>query len=116
MRAAPSPIGMRKLSLPNATADGFTAWHRLGLDWIEMMSASQAIITRRVAQRPTPQRIHTMASEKAVAAVESSAAMTRQLLRPPPATLQGAWLAWMSLLSAGMAPYVARTKANSRRR
>ena len=91
------------------------AWATLGLKWMEMMAASGPVIARRTSRTNTPVQWFTMGSEKVEAAVQSSAAMTRQLMRIPPFDPLAAWSALPRLLSVGVEPYRARAKRNARR-
>lgn len=96
--------------------DLFFAWQRLGIEWMSLMAGSGAVIARRTGRRPTARRLHAMASEKVLAATVASQAMARAMPPTIPATLPAMGLAWARILAAGMAPYSARVRANSRRR
>lgn len=85
----------------------------LGLKWMEMMAASGQVVARRTSRINTPAQLFAMGNEKVLAAIVSSNAMTRQLLRAPDAF--ALWMAWPQLLMAGLAPYHARTRRNARR-
>lgn len=90
------------------------AWNSLALRWMEMMTASGQVIAHRTSRNNTPAQMFTMGSEKAVAALQSSHAMTRQLMARPPTSAAATWDAWARLLSSGIAPYRARARRNAR--
>lgn len=96
--------------------DAAIAWTTLGLKWMEMLAASGQVVARRTSRVNTPAQLLRMGSEKIEAAIDSSSAMTRQMLRSPAATASDPWLAWSRLLMAGLAPYHARSVRNARRR
>jgi len=91
------------------------AWASLGLKWMEMMAASAPVIARLSTRTNTPVQWFTMGSEKVEAALQSSAAMTRQMMRILPFGPPAAWSALPTLLSVGVAPYRARAVRNARR-
>ena len=90
------------------------AWGTLGMQWIQMMSASSQAIAHRTGRSNTPAQLFEMGSEKMVAAMEASHAMTRQVLAYPPASLPAIWAAWARLLTTGMTPYRVRAVRNAR--
>jgi hypothetical protein len=92
------------------------AWTTLGLKWMEMLAASGQVVAHRTSRINTPAQFLGMGSEKMSAAIDSSSAMTRQLMRFPYASAFGAWNAWARLLTSGIAPYHARATRNARRR
>jgi hypothetical protein len=94
--------------------DAAFAWSRLGLQWMEMMSASAQVISHRTRRRNTPAQLFTMGSEKVEAAVASSNAMARHLMGVPPSSALAAWDAWARMLASGMGPYHARARSNAR--
>jgi len=95
-------------------ADPF-AWTTLGLKWMEMMAASGQVIARRTSRVNTPAQWLMMGSEKVEAAVHSSAAMTRQMMKARRFDPMAPWDAWTRLLLAGVAPYHSRATRNARR-
>src|SRR5690349_8393989 len=92
------------------------AWSTLSFKWMEMMTASGAVIAHRTRRRNTPAQLFTMGSEKAEAMLESYDAMVRHLLAAQPTNVFDAWHAWARMLSSGMAPFHSRAMRNSRRR
>ncbi len=92
------------------------AWNTLGLNWLQMMSASGQVMARRSRRRNTPAQLFGMASEKVQAALESSQAMSRHMARFPTADPLAMWNAWARLMASGMAPYRSRAVRNARRR
>jgi hypothetical protein len=57
-----------------------------------------------------------MGSEKVLAAIESSSAMTRQMIAFPSGDAIAVWDAWARVLTSGLAPYHARAVRNARSR
>ncbi|HZZ95250.1 MAG TPA: hypothetical protein VFE23_22010 [Usitatibacter sp.] len=96
--------------------DAAFAWSRLGLQWMEMMTASAQVIAHRTRRRNTPAQFFTMGSEKVEAAVASSNAMARHLVAAPPTSALAAWDAWARMLTSGIGPYRTRARLNARRR
>lgn len=90
------------------------AWNTLGLNWLEMMSASGQVIARRSRRNNTPAQLFGMASEKVQAALEASHAMSRHVARFPTADPLAMWNAWARVMASGMAPYRARAVRNAR--
>lgn len=90
------------------------AWSALGLNWLEMMSASGQVIARRSRRTNTPAQLFGMGSEKVQAALESSHAMSRHLATFPTADPLAMWNAWARVLASGMAPYRVRAVRNAR--
>jgi hypothetical protein len=91
------------------------AWMRLGLQWMEMASASTQAFAHRAGRRNTPAQVFEMGSEKLLASIESSTAMGRRMLVPPAANPLAMWTAWLQLLASGMTPYRVRAVSNARR-
>lgn len=91
------------------------AWGRLGLQWMEMMAASGHVIGRRTRRRNTPAELFEMGNEKMQAAVESTHAMSRQLIGFPARGPVAMWNAWARVLASGVAPYHSRAVRNARR-
>ena len=94
--------------------DAALAWNALGLQWLDMMSASGAAIARRTRRQPSPTQLFHMGSEKVEAALESSAAMGRAMSSFPAGDPLAMWGAWARILSSGVAPFHARAKRNAR--
>lgn len=92
------------------------AWSDLGLQWFEMMVASGEVIGRRARRRNTPAQLFEMGNEKVQAAVESSHAMTREMIRFPTGGQLAMWNAWARVLASGVAPYHSRAVRNARTR
>ena len=92
------------------------AWNTLNLRWMEMMAASAQVIAARSARQNTPAQILGMASEKGEAALESAAAMSRHMMRMGTLGPMALPLAWLRMLSSGVAPYHARARRNARSR
>ena len=90
------------------------AWNTLGLNWLQMMSASGQVMARRSRRRNTPAQLFGMASEKVQAALESSQAMSRQMARFPATDPLEMWNAWARVMASGMAPYRVRAVRNAR--
>jgi hypothetical protein len=90
------------------------AWNTLALQWLQMMAASQQAIAHRASRGNTPAQIFEMGSEKALAAVESSAAMARHMASFPASGGLSMWNAWARMLASGMTPYRVRAVANAR--
>ena len=90
------------------------AFGQLGMRWLEMMAASQSVITHRLSRANTPAQVYEMGSEKVEAALRASQALSRHFLRPPPTTPLAALDAWTALMAAGMAPFHAKAVRNSR--
>jgi hypothetical protein len=99
-----------------APVNAALAWTTLGFKWMEMMAASSQVIARRTRRAPTPVQLFRMGSEKAEAALESTNAMTRQMIGFPTHDPMAMWNAWARVLSSGVAPYHARAVRNARRR
>ena len=89
------------------------AWNTLGLNWLEMMSASGQVIARRSRRNNTPAQLFGMASEKVQAALESSQAMSRHMARFPTSDPLAMWNAWARVMASGMAPYRSRAVRNA---
>jgi hypothetical protein len=104
MRRTPTPF------------DAALAWSTLGIQWMEMMAASSQVIARRSRRLNTPAQLFTMGSEKVEAMVESSNAIARHIMAPPPSSALAACEAWARLLASGMAPFHTRATRNARRR
>ena len=90
------------------------AWSHLGLQWLEMMGASGHVIGRRTRRRNTPAQLFEMGNEKVQAAVESSHAMSRQMIGFPTGGPLAMWNAWARVLASGVAPYHSRATRNAR--
>lgn len=90
------------------------AWSDLGLQWLEMMAASGQVIAHRARRGNSPVQLYGMATEKVQAAIESSNAMTRQMIGFPAGGALEMWQAWARVLRSGMAPYHARATSNAR--
>ena len=90
------------------------AFHRLGVQWLQMMTASQSVIAHRLSRANTPAQIFEMGSEKAEAALRASHAMTRHLVRPVPSTLPAAMDAWAAMMAAAMSPFHSKAMKNFR--
>ena len=90
------------------------AFQRLGVQWVQMMTASQSVIAHRLSRANTPAQIFEMGSEKAEAALRASQALTRHLARPVPPTLPGALNAWAAMMAAAMRPFHSRAMQNFR--
>jgi hypothetical protein len=90
------------------------AWSTLGIKWVEMLAASGQVFARRVTRTHTPAQLFGICSEKVEAAIESSNAMTRQMIGFPTGNALAAWNAWAGVLMSGLAPYHARTARNAR--
>ena len=97
--------------------DAAYAWSRLGLQWMETMTASSRVIARRTSRPNTPVQLYTMGSEKVEAGIESANAMARRMMAGVPVTSPFAmWNAWAQVLSGGLAPYRRRAVRNARAR
>jgi hypothetical protein len=85
----------------------------LGLQWLEMMSASSLVIARRSRRRNNAAQLFHMGNEKLQAGVEAWHALLRQSMTPSP----GAHPAetWARYVAAGMTPFHARAVRNARR-
>jgi hypothetical protein len=92
------------------------AWTSLGLQWMEMMTASSHVIARRTRSNPTPAQWVRMGSEKAEAALASGNAMARAMVGFPLHDPMAIWGAWARVLASGMTPYRSRALRNARRR
>lgn len=92
------------------------AWSNLGMQWLEMMAASGQVISRRTRRRNTPAQLFTMGNEKVQAAVQSTGAMSRQLINFPTGGPLAMWDAWARVLASGVAPYHSRAVRNARTR
>ena len=90
------------------------AWSTLGLQWIEMMAASAAVISHRTARRNTPAQWYGMGSEKVQAGLESAQAMSRHMAAFPTHDPLAMWNAWARVLSSGVTPFHSRTMRNAR--
>ena len=90
------------------------AWSNLGLQWLQMLSASGQAIAHRTSRANTPAQLFDMSSEKVLAAIESSSAMTRQLMTFPASSPIAMWNAWARVLSSGVTPYRVRATRNAR--
>jgi hypothetical protein len=99
---------------PAPIARAAFAWSTLGLQWIQMMSASHQAIAHRTGRSNTPSQWFEMGGEKVAAALEASQAMTRHALAVPPSTLPAMWAAWARMLASGMTPYRVRAVRNAR--
>jgi hypothetical protein len=88
-------------------------WTRLGLQWLEMMSASSYVIARRTRRQPSPAQLYGMGSEKLQAGMESWHALARQSLGTVPAGMRPdeVWARWVS---TAMRPFHARAVRNAR--
>ena len=89
-------------------------WSDLGLQWMEMMAASGQVISRRTRRRNTPAQLFEMGNEKVQAAIESSHAMSRQMMGFPTGNALAMWNAWARVLGSGIAPYHSRAVRNAR--
>ena len=94
--------------------DAALAWNHLGLKWLEMMTASGHVISRRTQRAPTARQLFGMGSEKVEAALASSNAMTRQMIGFPLHDPMAMWGAWARVLASGVAPFHARATRNAR--
>ena len=94
--------------------NGLEAWSTLGLRWMEMVAASGAVIAHRTSRAQTPAQWLSIGSEKMVAAMESSLAMSRHLARFPAGDPVAAWAAWGRMLGGGVRPYRTRAVRNAR--
>ena len=92
------------------------AWSDLGLQWMEMMAASGQVISRRTRRRNSPAQLFAMGNEKMQAAMESSGAITRELIGFPTGGALAMWDAWARVLASGVAPYHSRAVRNARSR
>jgi hypothetical protein len=92
----------------------FLAWHSLGLRMAETMAASSHVISHRTARRNTAAQLFEMGSEKVLAAMEASHAMSRHLAAMPRDPF-AMWTAWPGMLASGLAPFHRRVKSNARR-
>ena len=81
-----------------------------------MMAASSHVIARRTRRNPTPRQLFHMGSEKLEAALESSNAMTRQLIGFPTHDPMAMWNAWAQVFASGLAPFHSRVARNARTR
>ena len=92
------------------------AWTSLGLQWMEMMAASNQVIARRMSRKPTASQWMHMGSEKGQAALASGSAMAGKMATLPFHDPMAMWTAWARLLSSGVAPYRSRAVRNAKRR
>jgi hypothetical protein len=81
----------------------------------EMFAASAQVIAHRTSKPATPAQLFVMGSEKVVAAMQSSNAMTRHLLTRRTSAPEDFWTAYLRLLSVGISPVRARAVSNARR-
>ena len=84
------------------------------MKWMEMLAASGQVVARRTSRANTPAQLFGMGSEKVEAAIESSNAMTRQMIGFPSGNAFAIWDAWARVLTSGVAPYHARAVRNAR--
>ena len=116
------PPGQSNTTLERKTAviaplpvDTTIAWTTLGMKWMQMLAASGHVIACRTSRPNTPVQLLEMGSEKIDAALESSSAMSRQLMGFPFGNALAQPDAWARLLMTGLAPFHARTMRNVRR-
>ena len=94
--------------------NAFAAWSALGLSWMQMMAASGPVIASRTRNAQTPAQWFSIGTEKMLAGVESTQAMSRHLLRFPSTDPLAIWTAWGRMLSAGVKPYRTRARRSAR--
>ena len=94
--------------------DAGLAWGNLGLQCVEMMAASGHVILHRTRRHNTPAQLMEMGSEKMLAALQSSSAMTRQMMALPGLDAFALWDAWARLIASGVAPFRVRAVRNAR--
>jgi hypothetical protein len=102
----------RRAAIPGAASA--IAFNRLGMQWLEMMAASQAVILHRLSRSNTPAQVIEMSTEKWEAALLASRAMSRYLLAAPPTSMPAAMNAWARIVTSGMQPFHARAVRNAR--
>jgi hypothetical protein len=93
----------------------FLEWQSLGLRMAETMVASSHVISRRTGRHNSAAQLFEMGSEKVLAAMESSHAMSRHCLALAGRDPLAMWTAWPAMLASGLAPYHTRVTRNSRR-
>lgn len=81
-----------------------------------MVATSGHVIARRTRRNNSPAQLFRMGNEKAQAAIESSHAMTRAMMRMPGSDPLALWNAWAATLAGGLAPYRSRVMRNARTR
>jgi hypothetical protein len=107
-------MSRRRLARTPLAVNVALAWTDLGFRWIEMMAASGQVVSRRTRRCNSPAQLFEMGSEKALAAIESSHAMARQMVGFPTRDALAMWNAWARVLSSGVAPYHSRAVRNAR--
>jgi hypothetical protein len=79
----------------------------------ETMAASSHVISHRTRRQNSAAQLFEMGSEKVLAAMESSHAMSRHWIAMPHHPL-AMWAAWPGMLASGLAPFHRRVTSNAR--
>jgi hypothetical protein len=95
--------------------NAYAAWSALASSWMQMMAASAPVIASRTRNAQTPAQWLSIGTEKVLAGMESTQAMSRHLLQFPSSDPFAVWTAWGRMLGAGVKPYRTRARRSARR-
>ena len=106
---------MRKRPLRTPPAvNALAAWSALGASCMKLMLASGPVIAHRTKRAQSPAEWYSIGTEKVLAGLESSRAMSRHLAGFPSTDPIAAWAAWGRMLGSGVRPYRVRAMRNAR--